>query len=254
MRRLPVLLILLALLPSGCASPRAPKATAAASVAAAPDRSAEDRALDAGRHPDALIAFLGVRPGMRVAELAAGGGYTAELLARAVGPTGRVWAQNNQFILDRFAAKPLGERMAKPIMANVVRVDRDFEDPFPPDARDLDVVVINLFYHDLYWFGSDREAMNRAVWKALKPGGRYAVLDHSATPGSGAADVQTLHRVEESTVRSELERVGFRVVGQSDTWRVPTDTRDWSTSPRTAGERRGTSDRWALLFEKPAAQ
>ncbi len=251
MRRLVVLLIALALLPSGCSSQRAPEKIAAPSgVAAAPDRSPEDRALDAGRHPDALIAFLGVKPGMRVAELAAGGGYTAELLARAVGPTGRVWAQNDKFILDRFAAKPLADRMAKPVMANVVRVDREFEDPFPPDARDLDVVVINLFYHDLYWFGSDREAMNRAVWKALRPGGRYAVLDHSAKPGSGAADVQTLHRVEESTVRAEVEKAGFRVVGQSDVWRVPSDPRDWSTSPRTAGERRGTSDRWALLFEK----
>jgi predicted methyltransferase len=243
-------LVVLTIALAACSRPQGMACPVARAIVEAPDRTAADRALDAGRHPADLITFLGVRPGMRVAELAAGGGYTAELLARAVAPDGRVWAQNNRFLLDRFAAKPLAERMARPVMANVVRVDREFEDPFPPDATDLDLVVINLFYHDLYWMEVDRDAMNRAVWQHLKPGGRYAVIDHSARPGAGVADVQTLHRVEEPVVRREVERAGFAVVGESDVWRVPADPRDWSTSPRTAGERRGTSDRWALLFEK----
>jgi predicted methyltransferase len=82
----------------------------------APDRSAEDRGLDVGRHPIELLQFLDVRPGMRVAELGAGIGYTAELLGRAVAPNGRVYAQNPQFVLSRFAERPRSERLAKPVM------------------------------------------------------------------------------------------------------------------------------------------
>jgi predicted methyltransferase len=222
-------------------------------IVAAPDRSAEDRALDAGRRPAELLAFLDLRPGMRVAELAAGGGYTTELVARAVGPEGRVWAQNNRFILDRFAAAPLAQRLAKPGLTNVRRADREFEDPLPADASDLDAVVIVLFYHDLVWFGVDRAAMNRQICAHLRPGGTYAIVDHSARPGAGLADVKTLHRIEEALVRDEIESAGFHLVATADFLRNPEDSRDWNASPFNAGERRGTSDRFALLFTKPVA-
>ncbi|MGH7336658.1 MAG: class I SAM-dependent methyltransferase, partial [Myxococcota bacterium] len=69
----------------------------------APDRSPEDRALDAGRQPARTLAFFGIRPGARVAELGAGGGYTTELLVRVVGPEGRVYGQNSPFLLKRVA-------------------------------------------------------------------------------------------------------------------------------------------------------
>ena len=188
---------------------------------------------------------------MRVAELGAGGGYTTELLARAVGPTGTVYAQNNRLILDRFAEKPWSARLTRPVMGNVVRVDREFEDPFPPDARNLDAVVIILLYHDLFWMGADRERMNRQVFEHLRPGGLYIIVDHSARPGSGSSEVQTLHRIEERVVRDEVERAGFKLARTADFLRNPADTRDWNDSPRTAGERRGTSDRFALAFVKP---
>jgi len=220
-------------------------------IVAASDRDDADRALDAGRHPAELLAFIGARPGMRVAELAAGGGYTTELLARTVTPTGRVWGQNDDFILQRFAEAPWSARLAKPVMRNVVRVDRPFADPLPADARDLDAVVVVLFYHDFYWFGTDRAALNRAVFDHLRPGGRYVLVDHSAMPGTGSDGAQTLHRVEESLVRTEIEAAGFRLVRTADFLRNPDDTRDWSASPRTAGSRRGTSDRFVLAFEKP---
>src|SRR5262249_13829617 len=120
----------------------------AESVVDAPDRSEADRALDKGRHPAELISFFGIEPGMKVAELGSGGGYTAEILARAVGPTGVVYGQNNKFFLEKFAEKPWSERLAKPVMKNVVRVDREFDDPLPPEAHDLDAVFIVLLYHD----------------------------------------------------------------------------------------------------------
>src|SRR6185369_12860412 len=145
-------------------------------------------------HPAEMLAFFGIGPGMRVAELGAAGGYTTELLARAVGPSGVVYGQNNPFILKRFAEQPWSARLATPPMHNVVRVDREFDDPLPPEATNLDAVLLVLFYHDTVWMGADRAKMNRAIFNALRPGGVYGIVDHRARPGSGLADVQTFHR------------------------------------------------------------
>jgi len=237
--------LLVALTSAGCAK-HAPRGIVGAS-----DRSPDDRALDAGRKPEEFLRFADVRPGMRVAELGAGGGYTTELLARAVGPKGVVFGQNSRLILERFAAKPWGERLTKPVMRNVVRADRDFDDPLPPEAHDLDRVVIMLFYHDTVWMDVDRARMNAAVFRALKPGGLYVVIDHAARPGAGFADVRTLHRIEERVARAEIEEAGFHFARESDFLRNPADPRDWNDSPSAAGDRRGTSDRFALAFVKP---
>jgi predicted methyltransferase len=210
-----------------------------------------DRVLDAGRHADELLAFFEVSPGMTVGEIGAGGGYTTELVARAVGDSGRVFAQNNRFVLGKFAALPWSERLKGSVMRKVVRVDRELDDPFPPEARNLDAVYNVLFYHDTVWMGADRDRMNRAIFAALRPGGFYYIVDHSARAGSGTAHVQTLHRIDEAFVIAEIERAGFRLQAVGDFLRNPADKRDWSPSPRTAGERRGTSDRFALQFVKP---
>jgi predicted methyltransferase len=217
----------------------------------AADRSDKDRELDAGRHPGELLAFAGIALGMHVAELGAGGGYTTELLARAVGPTGAVYAQNNKFILERFADKPLSLRLTKPVNKNVIRVEREFDDPLPADAKDLDAVLSVLFYHDTVWQETDRDKMNRAVFAALKPGGVYVVVDHAARDGSGLNDVKTLHRIEEKTVVHEVERSGLRLVADADFLRNASDARDWNDSPTAAASRRGQSDRFVLKFVKP---
>ena len=133
----------------------------------------------------------------------------------------------------------------------MLRLDRPFDDPFPPDVRDLDAVLIVLFYHATVWMTVDRERMNRAVFRALAAGDVYGIVDHSARPATGLADVQTLHRIEESVLRREVEAAGFRLAAEGDFLRSPEDDRDWSASPRVAGERRGTSDRFVLAFVKP---
>lgn len=227
------------------------RSEAYAALVASPDRSDDDRALDAGRHPAELLAFIGAAPGARIAELAAGSGYTTELLARAVGPAGKVYAHNSRWILERFAEKPFSARLEKPVMANVTRLDRDFESPFPEDVRELDAVVDVLFYHDTFWLGVDRAAMNRAVFAALEPGGVYVVVDHSGRAGTGDTEVKTLHRVEEQLVRAEILRAGFTLLEEGAFLKNSEDTRDWNASPREAGELRGTSDRFALKFVKP---
>src|SRR5467141_16538 len=190
--------------------------TLANAVVTAADRSPEDRALDAGRKPVELLAFLGVQPGWRIADLGAGGGYTTELLKRAVGSEGIVYGQNSKKLLEMFLEKPWGTRLAKPVMKGVVRLDRDFDDPFPDGLRPLDAVTMVLFYHDTVWLGVNRAAMNKAVFAALKPGGVFVIVDHSARPGDGIDVADTFHRIEENVVKSEVQAAGFVLDGQAD--------------------------------------
>jgi len=215
------------------------------------DRSPEDRALDAGRKPAETLAFFGIAPGQSVAELGVGGGYTSELLARVVGPTGKVYGQNSPMILEKFANVPWSARLAKPALKNVVREDREFDDPLPAEVKDLDAVVIVLFYHDTVWMNVDRDKMNHAVFNALKPGGVYGIVDHAAAAGTGTNGVKTVHRIEEKVVIEEIERAGFKLAAEGNFLKNPSDTHDWNDSPKEAGARRGTSDRFVLKFVKP---
>jgi predicted methyltransferase len=217
---------------------------------ASPDRTAADRALDPGRHPVETLAFLAIAPGMKVAELGAGSGYTTELLARSVGPSGTVYGQNSAVLLG-FVGEAWKERLARPALSNTVRVDRELDAPLPPEASGLDLVVMNALYHDTVWMKTDRAAMNRAVFAALRPGGAFVVIDSSARQGTGTAGAQSLHRIDEQLVRAEVLAAGFRLAGEGDFLRNPADTRDWNASPRAAGEKRGTSDRFVLRFVKP---
>jgi len=219
-------------------------------VVDAPDRAPDDRALDAGRHPGETLAFFGITPGMHVADLAAGNGYTSELLSRAVGPSGQVFSQNNKFVLQ-FANEGWTARLAKPTSTNIVRVERELEDPLPTEAKNLDAVVMIFFYHDSYWQKTDRAKMNAAIFAALKSGGIYGIVDHRSADGAGSTQVQTNHRIEESEVISDVTKAGFVVDGEAMFLRNADDKHDWNPSPRAAGERRGTSDRMVLKFKKP---
>jgi predicted methyltransferase len=217
------------------------------------DRSEDDLTLDKQRNPVETLAFFGIRPKMRVAELAAGGGYTTEILARTVGPAGVVYGQNSPFILKRFAEAPWSERLKKPALKNVVRLDTEFDAPLPPSAHNLDAVLMVLFYHDTVWFKTDRAAMNKAVFQALKPGGIFGIIDHNAKEGDGVSQAQTLHRIEESVVISEITSAGFILDDSAPFLRNPDDARNWNASPSKSGDQRGESDRFVLRFKKPDA-
>jgi predicted methyltransferase len=109
----------------------------------------------------------------------------------------------------------------------------------------------HLVYHDTVWLGVDRTAMNAAVWKALKPGGEFVVIDHTAKDGAGDKDAKSLHRIEAKYVQAEVEKAGFKLDRTSDLFKHAEDKRDWSTSPMAAADKRGTSDRFTLVFKKP---
>lgn len=246
-------LALVAATPTNEAAPLPPEKIPAPirDAVAAPERPDADKALDAGRQPAQLLAFFGAAPGMKVADLFAGGGYTTELLARVVGPSGRVWSQLPILPPEMTQVEQAwSERLKKPALANVTAVHANFDGdflPVPPDS--LDLVVINLNYHDLVLRGVDRDKVNAAVFRALRPGGIYGIVDHSAVPGSGDSGLQ-LHRIDVAQVLLEVEKAGFKLDAASSVLRRPDDDRSWSTSPRSAGERRGTSDRFVLRFKK----
>ena len=211
-----------------------------------PDRSQADRDTDKRRHPAEELAFTGVKPGMSVLDIGTGRGYGAELLARAVGPGGSVVAQNDPLIFEKFLKGQWDPRFDKDVMKNVERVVRATDDPVPPGAGPFDLITVIFAYHDTVWMGRDRVAMNRALFAALKPGGRLIVADHAGNPGTGSTQTQTLHRIEESVVRSELEAAGFRFVEEGYFLRNPNDPRDAPFFKATV-----PVDQFILKYERP---
>ena len=185
---------------------------------------------------------------MKVADVVAASGYYTEILASAVGPTGTVWAHNHRWVLERFGEEGISKRLAKPGLANAVRWDRELEELGLPVAE-LDAVLIVLFYHDTVWQGVDREAMNAEVWKALKPGGVYGVIDHHAEAGSGDRDVKTIHRIDAELVKREILAAGFVLDAESDVLRHAEEDRTKSVFDESI---RGLTDRFVYRFRKPA--
>src|SRR5262249_14578862 len=156
---------LASLLLLGCSSAQKPPAddarTRAQAVVAAPDRTPRDRDLDPGRKPAETLEFLRLQPGMKVAELGAGAGYTTELLARSVAPDGVVYAQNPDLFIQRFLKTAWPERLARPAMKNGGGGDREFVDPLPPGGKGPDLGLINVTYPDTVWLKVDRAPRDR---------------------------------------------------------------------------------------------
>jgi predicted methyltransferase len=254
----------------GCASsPQTLSTDQISAIVGSPDRAAADRVNDIRRKPADMLAFIGVRPGMTAMDVSAARGYTTELIARAVGPTGKVYGQNPPRVEGRAppaqpegaAAPPpaasatapppmptLAERVRNPAASNIVIVSRPFEDPAPPEVANgsLDLVTLMFNYHDFGHLGVDRAKTNAAVFKALKPGGIYVIADHSGRSGTGISESGTLHRVEEAFVKQEVEAAGFKLAAQGNFMRNPNDPRD-----RNTPEPPMPKDEFVLKFVKP---
>ncbi len=239
------LLILCAVIAPGWSQKVDPAIEAAVSAA---DRSDADKKMDDIRQPAKMMAFFGLKPGMKVAELGGGQGYTSELAARVVGEKGHVYLQNPPQ-WSGFVKAGLDKRMAKPVMANVTSVTRAFGDPLPAEAVSLDMALCVLIYHDVAFMPVDRAEMNKNIFKALKPGGVYAVVDHHAKKGAGVSVARGIHRIEASVVRAEIEAAGFEFVGEADFLSYPDDTRDFMAWGRPVQPR---TDRFVYKFRKPA--
>jgi predicted methyltransferase len=216
-----------------------------AALLAAPDRSDADREADKRRDPLPLLKFAAPKPGMTVLDMGAGGGYSTELMARAVAPNGKAYGQypadGPQRAIDAFNA-----RLKTPAMSNAVADFRPFDDPIPPDVSNLDLITFLFYYHDTTYMNVDRAQMDRKMFAALKPGGYLVLADHSAAPGSDISVGKSLHRIDEAVVRKELEAAGFKFVAAGDFWRVPGDTHDFSSLRPPA-----PVDGFVLKYQKP---
>ena len=205
---------------------------------------------DADRQVDAPLpagaCFTGVKTGMKVLDMEANAGYSTELLARSVGPGGVIYAQDSAAVIERFVKDKFDIRAQKPAMKNVVHVIRDFDDPIPPDVSGLDLITFFFAYHDVTYMPVDRAQMNRKMFAALKPGGYLIIADHSARAGDGTNVAKTLHRIEESTLRQEIEAAGFKLVAEGDFLRHPEDPRDAAVfRPQVP------VDEFVLKYQKP---
>jgi predicted methyltransferase len=254
-----------------------------ATILASPDRTAADKINDLRRKPQPMLEFIGIRPGIVAFDLSSAGGYTTELLARVVGPSGTVYGQGQARDPNRagpaapegnsrpdLAAAPpspppaaanaprpfpaalldRSERMVKAgvAFAPITGVVRPFADPFPPEitAARVDLVTLMFNYHDLGYQGVDRAAMNKAAFAALKPGGFYVIADHAGRAGTGISEAGTLHRIEEAFLRQEVEAAGFKLAAEGNFLRNPNDPRDKNT-PNPPQPK----DEFVLKFVKP---
>ena len=248
-----------------------------AEIVASPDRSAADRTNDLRRKLLDMLAFIAIHPGIAAFDVSAAGGYTTELLARAVGPTGRVFGQSRPAGAAASAPPAQREGNSRPDLASaararalspspvalaeraeklraahvaaapIVAVFRPFEDPVPPElAGKLDLMTLMFNYHDLGHMGVDRTAMNSAVFAALKPGGEYVIADHAGRPGTGISESGTPHRIEEAFLRQQVEAAGFKLAEEGMFLRNANDPRDHNPPDPPQPK-----DEFVLKFVKP---
>jgi predicted methyltransferase len=224
-----------ALLVAACAANSTPHY---ADILSKSDRPPAERAIDAVRKPDEVMAFYGVKAGQKVADIFASRGYYTVILSQLVGPGGVVYSANPA------PRQELHDRVKQPSLANVRIIDGPFDRIALPQDGSLDFVLLHLDYHEIA--AAVRGAMNKRIFAALKPGGSYGVVDHSAKEGEGDSVAKTLHRMDKVLVIKEASSVGFRLAEDGKMLSRPDDTRDFSVV-----KIRDKSDRFVLKFVKP---
>ena len=204
---------------------------------------------DAARKPGELLALAGVKPGQKVADFMMGGGYFTRVLAPAVGPTGHVYTyQSAEFIKFR-AAYGTEQSAVVADYKNVTPLTAPLSGVGLPDGLDLVLTVQN--YHDLHLkaFPADTaDSVNKQVYKALKPGGVYLVVDHAAAAGAPLTVADTQHRIDEAIVKKEVEAAGFKLAAEDKMLANPADPHDKLVFDPSI---RGKTDQFVLKFVKP---
>ena len=217
-----------------------------------PARPATDTSRDAGRKPAPVLEFAGIRPGMVVVDMLPGNGYYTRILARAVGPKGRVYAYFGTQYDARLKRQGQDPQMQfsdlKRIYPNLGVIYGPLEDFVTPEP--VDMVWTSDNYHDTHTkaYAMDPDKVNRRVFASLKHGGIYLVLDHRAAKGAGMGATETLHRMDEDIAKREIEAAGFKLVGESKALTNPSD--DNTKRVFEAGEHDHT-DQFVLKFRKP---
>ena len=212
-------------------------------------RPAADTARDAARKPGELLAFAEVKPGQKVADFMMGGGYFTRVLSPAVGPTGKVYAyQSAEFIKFR-AAYGAEQSAVVADYKNVVPLTAPIAAAGLPDGLDLVLTVQN--YHDMHlkaFPAETADTVNKEVFKALKPGGLYVIVDHAAASGAPLTVADTQHRIDEAITKKEVEAAGFKLVAEDKMLANPADPHDKLVFDPSI---RGKTDQFVLKFRKP---
>jgi predicted methyltransferase len=236
-----------------CAPALAKPAPALIAAVADPARPADARALDASRKPAETLAFLGLKPGMKAADIMTGSGYWAEIMARAVGPRGKVTGYEPSQFYATPEELPKWEALTKRV-PQVAWVRYPFE-AFAATPDSFDFTIINLSYHDLYWesakFGiprTDPVAFVKTLYAATRPGGIVGIVDHVGAPGDTRAIVEKLHRIDPETVKADFTRAGFVLEAQSP---LLANAADDHTKLVFDPAVRGKTDRFLFRFRKP---
>lgn len=223
-----------------------------AKAIAAPERSAKDRERDARDKPAELLAFAGVKPGMKAADVFGGGGYWSEILARAVGPTGSVTLVNNEGYAN-FAKDDIKVRFADGRLKDVKQLVGKTSD-LGLGKDQYDFMMIFMSYHDIYWVDEkegwskiDADNFLRQLHAALKPGGKLLVVDHAAKAGTGSSAAQDLHRIDEEFAKKDFTSHGFAL---EKTWDGLRNAADDHTKMVFDESIRGKTDRFAQLYRK----
>jgi predicted methyltransferase len=216
-------------------------------------RPAEQAALDPLRMPAQVIAFAGLRPGDRIADFMAGNAYFTRIFSRVVGPRGRVYAfLPAQELAHCEPQETAGTRALEADRRYTnVRVLSDAADRFAA-PEPLDLVWTAQNYHDLhdtFMAPTDVARLNAAIFRSLKPGGTFIIIDHVAAAGSGLRDTETLHRIDPDSIVAEVTAAGFVLEAQSALLRNPDDTH---ALPVFDAAIRHRTDQVVLRFRKPA--
>jgi predicted methyltransferase len=218
-----------------------------AEALADPARPAEQRASDAVRKPAEILALASVKAGDRVADVGPGSGYYTRLFSRVVGESGKVYAFNPDWVIKMFPKA--GDLAATLVKAGYANVEARSQ-PMAEIAFDapLDVLFISQLYHDEHWQKVDIAKMNAAIFRALKPGGVYMVIDHVAPAGTTDAQIDKLHRIDPEVVKREVKAAGFTLEAESNVLLNPADPLSANVFDASI---KGHTSQFVLKFRKP---
>ena len=217
-----------------------------------PGRPKDDTDLDADRKPGETVVFAGIKPGSKVMDLVQGRGYFTRIFSKVVGEKGYVYAyapsELNAMVLKRL---PPGTDLKKQFMgySNVAVLNGPVNTLAAPESLDVVFTAQNYHdFHDPFFAPADVALINKAIFAALKPGGYFVLIDHSAPDGAGPAATNTTHRSDEAVVKTEGEAAGFKLVAESNMLRNPADPRDKLVFDPSI---RHHTDQFILKFQKP---